>query len=302
MPNRLTQVVVATNTPTSRSSATCSRRPSTGRISGRPARLTLQGGVRYDHLLTNYPDSVRRRPGLRLRRTGDPLSRRGRPRASSGTTSPPRMGAAYDLFGNGKTAVKFNLGKYMEAFSATNTDLDLNPLIRTTISTTRDVDRHEQGFRGELRSRRTPSKNGECAAMDNKNLGKEVFTRSYDPDFVDRLGRPSLQLGPRAFGPAGSPPARVGERRLLPQLVGQLVRRGQPVDRAGGLHAVQHHRAGRCAAAGRRRPDDQRAVQPRSGARSGWSTSSRRSRATSRSRPRTGRAWTSTSSRGCATG
>ena len=26
------------------------------------------------------------------------------------------MGVAYDLFGNGKTAVKFNLGKYMEAF------------------------------------------------------------------------------------------------------------------------------------------------------------------------------------------
>src|ERR1700687_6047179 len=49
----------------------------------------------------------------------------------------PRVGAAYDLFGNGKTALKFNLGKYMEAFSATNTDLDLNPLIRNTVSTTR---------------------------------------------------------------------------------------------------------------------------------------------------------------------
>ena len=24
------------------------------------------------------------------------------------------MGVAYDLFGNGKTAVKFNLGKYMQ--------------------------------------------------------------------------------------------------------------------------------------------------------------------------------------------
>ena len=26
----------------------------------------------------------------------------------------PRMGVAYDLFGNGKTALKVNLGKYME--------------------------------------------------------------------------------------------------------------------------------------------------------------------------------------------
>ena len=49
----------------------------------------------------------------------------------------PRMGVSYDLFGNGKTAIKFNLGKYMEANSATNNDLDLNPIIRTAISTTR---------------------------------------------------------------------------------------------------------------------------------------------------------------------
>ena len=27
---------------------------------------------------------------------------------------------AYDLFGTGKTAVKFNLGKYMEALSSIN--------------------------------------------------------------------------------------------------------------------------------------------------------------------------------------
>ena len=47
------------------------------------------------------------------------------------------MGVAYDLFGNGKTAVKFNIGKYMQAVTATNSDLDMNPLIRTAISTTR---------------------------------------------------------------------------------------------------------------------------------------------------------------------
>ena len=27
----------------------------------------------------------------------------------------PRFGVAYDLFGNGKTALKFNLGRYLEA-------------------------------------------------------------------------------------------------------------------------------------------------------------------------------------------
>jgi hypothetical protein len=41
------------------------------------------------------------------------------------------MGAVYDLFGNGKTAVKLNVGKYLTALTASNSDLDLNPLIRT---------------------------------------------------------------------------------------------------------------------------------------------------------------------------
>src|SRR5256885_3702606 len=38
---------------------------------------------------------------------------------------------SYDLFGNGKTAVKFNIGKYMQSFVANNSDFDLNPLIRS---------------------------------------------------------------------------------------------------------------------------------------------------------------------------
>ena len=109
--------------------------------------------------------------------------------------------------------------------------------------------------------------------MDNKNLGKEVFDRTYDPSFIEGWGVASVQLGPGRVGPAGSGAARLGERRLLPQLVGQLVHRRQPRERAGGLDAVQHHGAGRCAAAGWRRPDDRRPVQPRADARSARSTS-----------------------------
>src|SRR5207249_2486161 len=86
-------------------------------------RLTLQGGVRYDHLLTTYPDSFFGGPGYNA---SAPVLIDYPSRSTQGVSwsdVTPRMGAAYDLFGNGKTAVKFNLGKYMEAFSATNTDL-----------------------------------------------------------------------------------------------------------------------------------------------------------------------------------
>ena len=106
----------------------------------------------------------------------------------------PRMGVAYDLFGNGKTAVKFNLGKYMQANSAANNDLDLNPIIRTAISTTRVWTDTNKDFVPNC-DLANPEKNGECAAMDNRNLGKEVFDRTYEP--------PSLRAGARACTTGG---------------------------------------------------------------------------------------------------
>jgi hypothetical protein len=100
----------------------------------------------------------------------------------------PRIGAAYDLFGNGKTAVKVNIGKYMQAFTATNTDMDLNPLIRGTVSTTRTWTDSNKDFvpNCDLIS---PAKNGECGAMDNQNFGTNVFTRFYDPDLINGFGK-----------------------------------------------------------------------------------------------------------------
>ena len=79
------------------------------------------------------------------------------------------MGAAYDVFGNGKTAVKFSLGKYMLAFTANNSDLDLNPLIRTTVSTTRewtDAD-NDHYWDCDLTN---VSKNGECGRGGEREL------------------------------------------------------------------------------------------------------------------------------------
>ena len=106
----------------------------------------------------------------------------------------PRMGAAYDVFGTGKTAIKFNIGKYMEAFSATNTDLDLNPLIRNTISTTRvwNDTNNDHVVNCDLSNKNA---NGECLAMDNKNFDTANFTRSYDTNFVTGYGKRPYNWG-----------------------------------------------------------------------------------------------------------
>jgi hypothetical protein len=99
----------------------------------------------------------------------------------------PRVGVAYDLFGNGKTAVKFNIGKYMEAITASNSDWDLNPLIRTTIQTTRGWDDTNRDYVVNCDLGNSAA-NGECRAMDSETLGQPVFTRTFDSNWISGWG------------------------------------------------------------------------------------------------------------------
>ena len=154
-------------------------------------RLTLQGGVRYDHILSSYPDSCVGGPDYPLMPKQICYPARSTPGVHWSDLT-PRIGAAYDLFGNGKTAVKFNIGKYMQALTASNSDMDLNPLIRLNLQTTRTWDdRAGRGINGDFVPQcdlLNPAANGECGAMDNQNFGKEFFTRTFDPNFIDGFG------------------------------------------------------------------------------------------------------------------
>jgi hypothetical protein len=141
--------------------------------------LTLQGGLRLDTLRSRYPDQ----------RVGGP----GYPYAPQEIFYPagstpgwnwkditPRMGVAYDLFGYGKTALKFNLGKYKQAIHAS--DYDMNPMVRTVISTTRTWTDNGDFVVGC--SLTNPAKNGECGAMNDQKLGQPVFNRDFDPRLI----------------------------------------------------------------------------------------------------------------------
>jgi hypothetical protein len=150
-------------------------------------QLTVQGGVRYDGIGTGYPDTSVGGPDYLLMPT--------RIAYKAGTTDEihwkditPRMGAAYDLFGNGKTAVKVNIGKYLTALTASNSDLDLHPLIRTTPQTTRTWTDSNSNFIPDC-VLTNPDANGECGRMDNQNFGKEVFTKVFDPDLINGWGK-----------------------------------------------------------------------------------------------------------------
>jgi Carboxypeptidase regulatory-like domain len=159
------------------------------------SRLTLQGGLRFDSIGTGYPDTGVGGPDYQLMPT--------RIFYAAGTTDEihwrditPRVGVAYDLFGSGKTAVKFNIGKYLTALTASNSDLDLHPLIRTTPQTTRTWNDSFYAVGDPRRGNfvpdcdlTSPGANAECGAMANQNFGKETFTKTFDPELIHGWGK-----------------------------------------------------------------------------------------------------------------
>ncbi len=156
------------------------------------ARLTLQGGLRYDGIGTHYPETSAGGPDYQLMPT-QVVFAEGSTDEIHWKDLTPRMAAAYDLFGNGKTAIKMNLGKYLTAVTASNSDTDLQPGRRIATNTTRTwTEGLNGGIAGDYIPQcdlRNPAANGECGAMDNQNFGKDVFTKSFDPDLIHGWGK-----------------------------------------------------------------------------------------------------------------
>jgi hypothetical protein len=166
------------------------------------SRLTLSGGVRYDSLISNYPDQRIGGPGWPFAPQEIFFPSRSTP-GYKWKDITPRVGVAYDLFGNGKTALKFNIGRYVEAITASNNDLDMNPMTRLIVNSTRswsdgltDIpgapalpvgDARRGNFKPDC-DLNNAAANGECAALDNQNLGRPVFTRNFDPNYVGGWG------------------------------------------------------------------------------------------------------------------
>jgi Carboxypeptidase regulatory-like domain len=158
------------------------------------ARLTVQGGLRYDSLVSTYPDQRVGGPGWPYAPEEIFFPSRSTP-GYEWKDLTPRVGVAYDLFGTGKTALKFNIGRYLEAITASNNDLDMNPITRLVVNSTRNYNDFFNGP-GDPRSGNykvdcdlmNREANGECGRLDNQNLGRPVFTRNFDPNYVGGWG------------------------------------------------------------------------------------------------------------------
>jgi hypothetical protein len=156
-------------------------------------RLTLSGALRFDHAWSWAPEQ---RLESRFLRT--PLAFDRTPVVDSYKDITPRFSAAYDLFGNGKTALKATLGKYLEStITASNYGLG-NPTSRIAQNVSRtwtdangnwnpDCDLLNPATQ-DLRT----SGGDFCGVYSNVNFGTTRFSNTIDPEILEGWGvRPS---------------------------------------------------------------------------------------------------------------
>ena len=145
-------------------------------------RLTLNLGIRYDGVNSQNPASVRPAsfflPELRFSEVKN---------VPNWKDISPRAGAAFDLFGNGKTAIKASFGRYVISES-TSIAAATNPQNALAVSVTRPWTDTNGDFKPDCVLQNNAA-NGECGAASSSTFGTTVFNTRYDPDFVVGWGK-----------------------------------------------------------------------------------------------------------------
>ena len=142
-------------------------------------RLTLQGGLRFEYLRDSF-DRQQMGPNLFVptavvfAATDGPLKQK---------DLMPRFGVAYDVFGNGKTAAKFFMGRYVTTANTVDEWINYSPAgLGGFVASTTRAWRDDTFGVGDPRSGNfvpncdllNPTANGECGPMANPNFGKAV--------------------------------------------------------------------------------------------------------------------------------
>jgi len=133
-------------------------------------RFTLSMGARYSHATGETPLQVLGAGKFVPERRFEPLKN-----IPNYQNISPRLGVAFDMFGNGKTALKASLGHYPDIIRTASGNPASN-LTRTTTRTWNDANRNYVPD-CELRN---PVANGECGPWSNLTFGQLVGSRYAD--------------------------------------------------------------------------------------------------------------------------
>jgi len=156
--------------------------------------VTLQGAIRFDRATSWFPEQ--KEGPSRFLPTGITIPAADGVNAYKDFT--PRVGASWDVFGNGKTAIKANLGKYLEGVGVQLNYANSNPTLRMPQTT---------GPFGTSGVTRTWTDNGNfvpdcnllnpnansaggdtCGAISNLLFGQNILTNNYDPALLTGMG------------------------------------------------------------------------------------------------------------------
>jgi hypothetical protein len=158
----------------------------------RLSRFTLNLGVRFDYLNSYVPaQSVGPGPLVPNRN----ISFEKVENVPNWKNVSPRFGVSWDVFGNGRTAVKANVGRYLEGPNLTTFTRRANPAAAIVTQATRTWndsfypvgDPRRENFSPDC-NLLLPAANGECGAANPSNFGTTNPTVRYADDALTDRG------------------------------------------------------------------------------------------------------------------
>jgi hypothetical protein len=149
-------------------------------------RLSLQGALRYDHA-SSFSPGEGNGTAETSRFNAAPIALPRTSGVNAYQDISPRLGAAYDLFGNGRTAIKFNLGRYLAPATNDTIYTQNNPANRIITNVSRNWTDGNHNFIVdcdplEPAAQSTPGGDS-CGALtgDSLNFGKGSTSTTVNP-------------------------------------------------------------------------------------------------------------------------
>ncbi|HEY1306140.1 MAG TPA: carboxypeptidase regulatory-like domain-containing protein [Vicinamibacterales bacterium] len=147
-------------------------------------KVTVQGAIRFDYFATSFPEqTVGPAPLTPTRNITFPAQDN-----ISWKDLTYRSALAYDLFGNGKTALKVAFNKYLLGQTLNGLGRNPNPVLSLRTTANRPWnDRGGLGINGDYIPQcdlLNPLQNGECGPIDDTAFGTSVPGDLYDKDLI----------------------------------------------------------------------------------------------------------------------